>query len=587
MRTDEARDALRSSRLDQAFAFYQVYGPEAFDAEDFFALGSALLERQRLVLGWAALEAARRIDPKHVPSVRALDDLQAKQTIAPDGEKTTFREAGDAVEFLRGVRGGPPLGTLVLGLARYAGDRDRDDGFLDRLLILDRAVLRAVATMADAIKLIARLLLESGRAAEARDLLRPLVAGVALRGLDGGSAADRPPKSPVVDHEAAWLLSRTALQLGQHEAADALLEAAAGFGKGDHPSPEPSPYAGSKSCALCHLTTYRIQQRDSAHAKTIYFGSDLKDVPLPAQPVADPVAPGVTHHFRRRADGGIELQTHAKDQVVRALIEYAVGSGRHGITMVGKDEPSGVDRELRVSYFAADQSWGETKGISFLPHDPGDYIGLGLSSKALRQCLQCHTTWFRVASPLPSSPSGPEAQDHGIGCERCHGPGLNHIKAVESGFAEIAIAQTRHTASLEHMRSCNECHASNGSVEPNDPEFTRVQGTTLMFSRCFTGTKGAIHCATCHDPHRNLDTVKSHYEAKCLDCHSATPARPEGTPSSSHQVAAEARRVSARTCPVDPITGCISCHMPKVDDPSRRARFTDHHIRVHRQPAPG
>ncbi len=41
-----------------------------------------------------------------------------------------------------------------------------------------------------------------------------------------------------------------------------------------------------------------------------------------------------------------------------------MGSGRHGITMVAKDV-HGVDRELRVSYFAEKESWGETKGIDF------------------------------------------------------------------------------------------------------------------------------------------------------------------------------------------------------------------------------
>jgi formate-dependent nitrite reductase cytochrome c552 subunit len=33
-------------------------------------------------------------------------------------------------------------------------------------------------------------------------------------------------------------------------------------------------------------------------------------------------------------------------------------------------------------------------------------------------------------------------------------------------------------------------------------------------------------------------------------------------------------------CPINPGKNCISCHMPKVEDPSRHARFTDHHIRA-------
>ncbi len=49
-------------------------------------------------------------------------------------------------------------------------------------------------------------------------------------------------------------------------------------------------------------------------------------------------------------------------------------------------------------------------------------------------------------------------------------------------------------------------------------------------------------------------------------------------------VDSDTRHHVATTCPVNPIGGCISCHMPKVDDPSRRSQFTDHHIRVHRTP---
>ncbi len=191
-----------------------------------------------------------------------------------------------------------------------------------------------------------------------------------------------------------------------------------------------------------------------------------------------------------------------------------------------------------------------------------------MPEKSLHQCLNCHTTWFRAALPNPSLPGGPEAGDRGIGCERCHGPGLNHVKAVESGFAEPAVAVTRDTPPARLLKSCNECHASNGTVDPGDPEFTRVQGTTLQFSRCFTGSGGAIHCATCHDPHRGLDTNRSHYEAKCLGCHPAPAAR-----SPNH--------AGPKACPVNPGSGCIDCHMPKVHDATFQARFTDHHIRVH------
>ena len=357
---------------------------------------------------------------------------------------------------------------------------------------------------------------------------------------------------------------------------------AAGFGGVSSPTPEPSPYVGSRRCGDCHRAIYQAQQGDTPHARTLYFGAGLKDVPLPAQPVPDPVVPGITHHFSRESDDRIKLETRVDQRVVRAVITYAVGSGNHGITMIGKDSLVGAERELRVSYFSTGQDWGETKGINAPPREPADSIGLTLSTKAMRQCIHCHATWFRAADPLPSIPIGPEAQDHGIGCERCHGPGLNHDKAITSGFAESAIGRTVRTPPGELLQSCNECHADNGSVEPNDPEFTRIQGTTLMFSRCFTATRGELHCVTCHDPHRRLDTTLVHYDAKCLGCH--TPPTPKTSPPpTDHSKAAPIARPGTPICPVNSATDCVSCHMPKVKDPSRPVYYTDHHIRIHRR----
>ena len=241
-----------------------------------------------------------------------------------------------------------------------------------------------------------------------------------------------------------------------------------------------------------------------------------------AKPVPDPVIPSITHAFTRKDDDRIELESRIEGRVFRAIVEYAVGSGRHGITMLAKDE-EGIERELRVSYFGQDAGWGQTKGIDFAPRDAGDHIGIGLGRKALSHCLSCHTTWFRSIVPDPSSPKGPEGQDRGIGCERCHGPGLNHAKAAESGYAELAIALTAQTPSQERLHSCVECHAADGSIQPSDPEFTRAQGTTFLFSRCFTAAKDRFGCTTCHDPHRAVDTEASHYEAKCLTCHAGIP----------------------------------------------------------------
>jgi len=572
-----AREAIGAGRFDLAFETYRAIDLGRWEADDCLALGSALLKRDRIVLGWAALEAAQRIDPKHTAAAQALTEIRLKPAQAKGQERMRFREAFHLVESLRAVPRGPPLGLLVVGLARFASDSDQEAEMLDRIAVRDRAALRGADSMIAATELVARLLLETGRAREAHDLLYPLVSNPITH-------ADRAADYPTPDREAAWLLSRAALQLDQHQTADTMLALAGNFGKIASSSPEPAPFVGSRRCGECHRSLYQEQQRQSRHALTLRLGSGLKDVPLPAHPVPDPVIKSLTHFFSRKGDDRIELESRAGDQVNHAIVVYAVGSGRHGITMLAQDQ-QGIDRELRVSYFADNQSWGETKGIEFAPRDAGDQIGVGLAPQSLHKCLHCHTTWFRSVEKHTEGPLRPEAADNGIGCERCHGPGLNHVKAALSGYAELAIALTPKTPSLERLKSCAECHAADAKVPLDDPEFTRAQGTTFLFSRCFTASKDRFGCTTCHDPHRSVDTSTSHYEAKCLSCHGAISLR-LGAPSSS-RVDHEKRRTIAPSCPVNATAKCISCHMPQVDDPSRRSRFADHHIRIHRAAAVG
>jgi hypothetical protein len=573
-RRSRALASIRDGRFDRAFEFYRGLDQAKWKADDCFELGSVLLKRDRPALGWAALEAAKRIDAKHSPTLQALDQLQSRLAIAKGQERLVLHDAADRVEFLEGVPGGAPRGMVVFGLARYAGDASQEEEFLDRIMIRDRTSLRAVNTTSAAANCVARLLLETGRAVEARDLLKELVARS-----DDGSQPGLSPVGLGPHRETAWLLSRAALQLDQRELADSMLRLAGDFGKNATSSPEPSPFVGSKRCGDCHGAIYRNQQLASHHAETLRLGTDLKDVPLPAGPVPDPRLPGITHTFSRLGDDRIALEVRDEDRVKRAIIEYAVGSGHQGITMIAKDE-QGIDRSLRISYIHNGATWIETKGANSAPREPGEQIGRALGLKSVRHCIHCHATWYRAVDLSQKGPRGPEARDHGIGCERCHGPGLNHVKAVESGFAELAIAVTSKTPSEPRLKSCTECHAADGSVQPSDPEFTRAQGTTLLFSRCYIASKDRFGCTTCHDPHKVLDNSIPTYEAKCLGCHASASPRADQT--SSTPIAAAGIHTSAPSCPVNPAAQCISCHMPKVDDPSRRARFTDHHIRIHR-----
>ena len=357
-RRSRARASIREAPFDEAFEFFQRLDEGLWEAGDCFALGSALLERDRMVLGWAALEAARRIDPEHESTVQALDGLRSKLALATGPERARYHETVRQVELLRSVPGGPQLGMLVLGLARYANNPDQEDEFLDRIWARDRALLRGVKSTGAAIKLVARLLLETGRASEARPLLEFLVS-------EPNGGPQPPPASASASHdrEAAWLLSRAALQLDQRETADAMLALAGDYGKAQTSLPEPAPFVGSRRCGECHGTIYRQQQqRTSRHASTLRVGSGLKDVPLPAQPVPDPVIPSISFSFSRKGDDHIELESRVEDRVIRAIVEYAAGIGppRHHDGRQGRRRHRSRAQDLLLR---RRPNWGETNGL--------------------------------------------------------------------------------------------------------------------------------------------------------------------------------------------------------------------------------
>ena len=103
-------------------------------------------------------------------------------------------------------------------------------------------------------------------------------------------------------------------------------------------------------------------------------------------------------------------------------------------------EANGRRRSLRISYYAGGPAWGTlTNASAPPPSDHESFLGDALSVEALDACLNCHSTRFRAGR----DPSGPETADKGIGCERCHGPGENHVKAIEAGFPSPAVARPK------------------------------------------------------------------------------------------------------------------------------------------------
>jgi tetratricopeptide (TPR) repeat protein len=540
-----ARASVRLGRDSSAMGVYGKLGSEAMTAEDLCLLGIALNRsgNPRALEVW---EQARAAEPDHAETLFELTRAYSKNDRLADAAATGRKLAECA--------GWESRALALLGSIELA--RNDPDG---ALVFWRRAREREASekggrsgTPSVPPEEFARALLQTRQPAEAKHELERIIA--------------REPGP-----ETFWLLSRAYLQEGLDSEALAAWKQSGSF-RADNPvAQEPSPLAGAKRCAECHPTIFQAQQ-SSRHAHTFFRASELANVALPSSPVRDPGQAKVLHSLKRVGPDVIEQQTQVEKQVYSAIVEYALGSGDRGLTFVGRGE-NGRALELRLSRYRdrAGYQWDVTSGHFVQPRENAQYLGEPLTEDAVRQCLGCHVT----SSQAVVSGSGPAAADHGIACERCHGPGENHILAVKADFPDRAIVDPRMISGSRTVALCAQCHSPRrGSVSRDDPSAVRFQGTSLTWSRCFLESEDQLDCITCHDPHRDAVKSSAHYESKCLSCHSGL--RTESELSGSSEMPAPS------VCRVNPTNGCIGCHMPSVKDVVPHSSFTDHFIRVHR-----
>jgi len=546
-----ARASVRLGRDSSATAIYQRLGPRAMLADDLYLLGIALARDGNSQGGLEVWEQARSAAPNHAETL-----FELTRAYSAGDQLIEATETGRRLAMCPGWenRAEVLLGTILLARNDPAGAV----ACWQRVLEYEAGDQGGASRSIMPRKELARALLQTRRPDEARRQLQTV--------LTAGP-----------DPEAFWLLSRAYLQDGAQTEALAAWENAGSF-RDDNPLvPEPAPFVGSAGCALCHPATSHAQQR-SRHARTFFRVAELRDLELPAPSFSDPDQPKVTHTLRRLDGGRLQQETQVESQVLRAVVEYAFGSGDRGITLIGRDQ-QGQARELRLSHYVdgKESCWDVTSGHPRNPSEIAEYLGRPLSGDAVRRCFLCHVTDPRAVLET----TGPLASDQGIGCEKCHGPGGNHQVAVKAKFPDLAIARPTMASGSRVVALCAQCHSPRGrTVSPDDPMSVRFQGTTLTWSRCFTESREALDCVTCHDPHRDVMTSTDHYERKCLSCH-AGAARTDREAARSRP--GRPPETSARTnCPVNPAKGCIACHMPAVKNVIPHTFFTDHFIRVHR-----
>lgn len=219
-------------------------------------------------------------------------------------------------------------------------------------------------------------------------------------------------------------------------------------------------------------------------------------------------------------------------------------------------------------------------------------------------CVFCHNGWMELQPGERSVYREPVP--HGIGCERCHGPGSAHVarwrggEYQPTGEGDPTIVNPARLPKEERIEVCFQCHLGDSKATErverygktardyrpgtrltealvpfhfahgNPAEFgLSAQADRLIRSRCFRASGEKLECLTCHDPHTTVyggDRDAAFFRARCLGCHAA-----EGCS------APAAERAATKATPDD----CVSCHMRKGEpDDHRFTAFTDHWIRA-------
>src|SRR6185312_10569016 len=285
-------------------------------------------------------------------------------------------------------------------------------------------------------------------------------------------------------------------------------------------------------------------------------------------------------YYQRRWQLGCE----GKETNVEELkIDYVIGSGGHARSYLHR-MASGAFIELPLGWYAEKGgSWGMSPGFDARHPQTRRFVSY--------ECVFCHNAIPRIPAANQAPGSDPifsgDLQE-GIDCQRCHGPGGNHVRIVRTAGAKVSdirasiVNPARLSPNLQ-MDVCMQCHLEPTSsalpslirrfdrgpfsFKPGEPlsnfllAFDHAPGTghddkfeivgssayRLRKSQCFLKSNGAMTCQTCHDPHsipRGQAAVK-YYAAACRQCHGA--AFQAKVTAGQHTASEE----------------CASCHMPK------------------------
>ncbi|MHC4880908.1 MAG: multiheme c-type cytochrome, partial [Planctomycetota bacterium] len=318
-------------------------------------------------------------------------------------------------------------------------------------------------------------------------------------------------------------------------------------------SPSHTGFVGSAACSECHP---EIAATYSGHPMAQSFRR-IDELDWSAYPTG-------TAHRVNSGSRVLEVQCseteHSHHELLfdqsGALIydtaypmTYVVGSGNRALAFLRTQEDALL--ASAINWYANRRGWGLAPG--YTPNDLRRF-----DRRARDACVACHTGAVKKSSGLTDRFTPETFLDMQIGCEKCHGPGAEHI-AFHGGESPVSTSQPLpstdpivNPAQLDPLHRdsvCYQCHLQGAArvLRPGRSDFdfrpgqsfadiwtvvvadsgigsdgrTRAISHVLQMhdSRCFAESEGRLGCISCHDPHRipAADEKFEFYRQRCLN----------------------------------------------------------------------
>lgn len=334
-------------------------------------------------------------------------------------------------------------------------------------------------------------------------------------------------------------------------------------------------YVADNVCRDCHVSHYDSYQhvgmaqsfKKPVNARSIEtFGVEFFH------------APSKRYYKMLRQGDELVFKRYQKDDSGNVLndieipVDWVLGSGNRTRSYLYQTD-HGELFQLPIGWYSEGGFWEMSPGFESPGHE-------GLSREITRQCMFCHNAFPEVETDKHAAPDiFPHELPEGTGCQRCHGPGGNHVKAALTG-ADLSSIREKivNPAKLdppERDSVCMQCHLlpaisvvgpvkfdrgdfsfrpgelltdfmtqldirESGVSEPERFEINH-HGYRLMKSACYQ--QGGLTCIDCHNPH--IKPSSSEFRTKvggvCMDCHGPVTHQPT-------------------TAVIE--GDCVSCHMP-------------------------